>query len=68
MKPQMLFGAVSIVGTFQAGAIGVTFLGRIRPQYVPIDRQPHWGLRYLGYEMDMRWFRRAAADGLFLPG
>lgn len=54
MKPQMLFGAVmSIVGTFQAGAIGVTLSGtNPTPQYAGqliVNHIEDYGL--LRYEM-----------------
>ncbi len=54
MKPQMLFGAVmSIVGTFQAGAIGVTLSGsNPTPQYAGqliVNHVEDYG--FLRYEM-----------------
>ncbi|MBN1963261.1 MAG: sugar ABC transporter permease [Anaerolineae bacterium] len=54
MKPQMLFGAVmSIVGTFQAGAIGVTLTGtNPTPQYAGqliVNHIEDYG--FLRYEM-----------------
>ena len=54
IKPQMLFGAVmAIVGTFQAGAIGVTLSGsNPTPQYAGqliVNHIEHYG--FLRYEM-----------------
>jgi multiple sugar transport system permease protein len=54
MKPQMLFGAVmAIVGTFQAGAIGVTLSGsNPTPQYAGqliVNHIEDYG--FLRYEM-----------------
>jgi len=80
MKPQMLFGAVmAIVGTFQAGAIGVTLSGsNPTPQYAGqliVNHIEDYG--FLRYEMGyaaavsvvlllMVWFFARLANRLFL--